>query len=759
MGLKSLINVRCLEDLIARAPLACLREFAAMPECRGAFEDLSWPASEVELAPALLAALRRRRRDQLVGAEREAWRIERMASARGAEVLLAVAEQLNDNDQLAAMARQPGGEIGRAIWMRTHSPASCRLFEVAESIVTTGDLRGGKRLHDAFEIPCEHAPAFLWTPKVKATLEAELAKAMKLEAAPEVVHIELEDQTLDGRLETVHYLVVRFAGSQTGAVEVVQGQRRSFWYYPARDATLIYAPHRRCVEAFAQNLALRAPMANAFATHGFRLPLSHRPLSVVRYDLSAFARPLKDCRPRLPAGKVERVQVTEARALIGHARDTVRIELASGAEFHDVLAQHWGNHPFAAPEMLLRVCLTAEVVFEGQEEPTPLSITVAKPGRCSLQSERDPLRRAAGEQLLEYLGVRRAAQGGDASPSFLAGACRLLELAASPIDGFALRDMDIDIESFANEGVLVEGERLTRCEVESTPGKRYEVALQRCADGLHVRYRDPTTGIDVLEPAHLARRWSVNLAWLREKLLGVLGSSLTGSRGVSLDADPAYLGEMRIDGRDVGVYFAARMSSETTYRKVDSYLRLRPSSVAGIVLTTSSQPYPFAGTNVVVPIEDVVANHPGLGGVASGATVLDRLALEVAYRHGQLAARGGTRLAMHVSQDRQSGTLTIPGFAPWLVSGPMRIVVLERLVQAALEGPAHVITKILLRDTGCDSLDGLFGSDSRWRHYIERVAGTRAWRLRAQPAVDQTQDDSEAEDELSEETSQVQALD
>ena len=39
-----------------------------------------------------------------------------------------------------------------------------------------------------------------------------------------------------------------------------------------------------------------------------------------------------------------------------------------------------------------------------------------------------------------------------------------------------------------------------------------------------------------------------------------------------------------------------------------------------------------------------------------------------------------------------------------------------------------------LRDTGCDSLDGLFGADSRWRQYMERVEGTRAWRLRLSDA-------------------------
>jgi hypothetical protein len=150
---------------------------------------------------------------------------------------------------------------------------------------------------------------------------------------------------------------------------------------------------------------------------------------------------------------------------------------------------------------------------------------------------------------------------------------------------------------------------------------------------------------------------------------------------------------------------------------------------------------PFAGTNVVIPIEDVLS-------VKTGRPCIDRDALEVAYRNGQQAARGGASIALQVSPDRQSGMLTIPGLAPWLVTGPMRIVVLVRLVQAHAAGPGHLVTKTLLRDTGCDSLDGLFGSDSRWRNYIERVAGTRAWRLRVE-AVTSSGDDGEASEDQS----------
>lgn len=54
--------------------------------------------------------------------------------------------------------------------------------------------------------------------------------------------------------------------------------------------------------------------------------------------------------------------------------------------------------------------------------------------------------------------------------------------------------MEIDIDAFANEGILIEGDRLTEFDIEATPGESFTVKLEQCADGVHVRYRDPLAG-------------------------------------------------------------------------------------------------------------------------------------------------------------------------------------------------------------------------------------------------------------------------
>lgn len=200
---------------------------------------------------------------------------------------------------------------------------------------------------------------------MKRELESELTRAMRLAEPCEVVHVALADERDDGDASVAHCLVVRFAGEQVTAVQVVNRNRRSFCYFPARDATLLYAPGRKVVEVYAHTLSTRAPLANVLSAHGFKVPLSSRPLNRSRYDLSRFAQPLKDVKPRLDGAKVERLYLAEARALLGHASDTVTIHLDSSAELHDVLGEHWGNHPFSQAAAILGVTLVADLVVAG----------------------------------------------------------------------------------------------------------------------------------------------------------------------------------------------------------------------------------------------------------------------------------------------------------------------------------------------------------------------------------------------------------
>lgn len=101
---------------------------------------------------------------------------------------------------------------------------------------------------------------------------------MRLAVPCEVIYVPLEEEDRSGRTNTTHYLVVRFACEQVAAVEMRNRQRKSFFYFPARDATLIYAPHRKMLEVYAVTLATRAPLANVLSKHGFKAPLSNRPL-------------------------------------------------------------------------------------------------------------------------------------------------------------------------------------------------------------------------------------------------------------------------------------------------------------------------------------------------------------------------------------------------------------------------------------------------------------------------------------------------
>lgn len=719
-----------------------LKAFSGLPECQALAHGFDWSQDAAALPAALVEHVRCLRKDQRDPAEREALRVLRLASPRGAQILTTVADQLNDNDLIAAFMAQDGGEIGRSVWMRTHSDEAARLFDVAESILNTGDIRGNKRLYDAFDVPCDDAPLFIWNDSVKKELEAQLTSAMRLGEPCEVVYVPLADEKSNGDTKTIHYLVVRFAGDQVTAVQVVNRNRKSFCYFPARDATLVYAPDRKVVEVYAHTLSTRAPLANVLSKHGFKAPLSNRPLNRSRYDLSRFALPLKGEKPRLVGAKVERLYLTEAKALLGHSTDAVSLHIDSGTELHDVISGRWTDHPFSQPGAILGVTLVADLVFDGETTETPLSIVLAEPGRCSLQGEKDRRMREAGAQLLEALGVLKPLHPGSGldDPNLVVQVARLLECATSPMDGFALAQLGIDIDRFEDEGILTEGDRITEKVVDLADGERSTVKLERCADSKQVRYRDPLTGTDVIVPAKHARRWKVHLNWLREEIITALGSALQGVRGKHLDEEPVFLGEIDIDGHAVALHFAAKMSSERQYAKVDTALRLRPRAVPGIVLTTASIPSPFAGTNVVIPIEDVLSP-------AGAKTAIDTARLKVAYRHGQLAAMGGTLVNLKVSADGHAAVLNIPGKAPWRVTGKGKITVLQRLVDAYKAG-THVNTKMLMADTGCLSPANLFSKTSPWKDYLAKVKGAHAWQLNLailDTPVDDDDDKIEAE--------------
>jgi len=96
-------------------------------------------------------------------------------------------------------------------------------------------------------------------------------------------------------------------------------------------------------------------------------------------------------------------------------------------------------------------------------------------------------------------------------PHLIAQVSRLLECATSPMDGFALAKLGIDIDRLENEGILTEGKRITEITVQLDEDAPFTVKLEPCADLNQVRYRDPLTGMDVFLPAKQARRWKVQL--------------------------------------------------------------------------------------------------------------------------------------------------------------------------------------------------------------------------------------------------------
>lgn len=747
MGKKTLTNVHSLFELIERAPVSILRRFSGLNECEALARGMDWTQADDQLRQDLQAHIRHLKKVQREPAEREALRVLRLSSPRGASVLATAAQQLHDADLEADFSSQEGGEIGRAVWMRTHSDDTLRLFDVAESILNTGDIRGLKKLYDAFDVPCEDAPPFIWNDAAKKELETRLTTVMRLSEPCDVIHVQLDDEAATSGGEPLHYLVVRFAGDLTTVLQMRNRRRESFCYYPARDATIVYAPGRNLVEVCAHAFSSRASLANVLSQHGFKRPLSSRPLNRFLYDLTRFATGLKTIKPRIAGAKVERLYLAEMTALLGNTTHSVILRIDSTEDLQDVASAHWGNHPFARAEAILGVTLIAELMLEGETGVTQLPIVLSEPNRCSLQGERNPRLRRCGEGILEALGVLKPLHpgAGEDDPQLILQVARLIEQSEGTMDGIALAKLGINIDRLEDAAILTEGERINEVVIEAAEGERFTVKIEPGTDIETVHYRDPLTGEDIKLPARHVRKWRIDLEWLREQLVTSLGRALRGMRAALQDEEPLFLGEVELEGHPVAVYFASRLGHERHYGKVDTELRRHPRPFPGIVLTTTSAPFPFAGTNVVVPVEDVLSN-------GQDGTVIELERLSMCYRNGQLAAMGGTVVRLNVSPDGYSAMLLIPGMAPWKVTNKAKIAVLQRLVDAYASSTPHVNTKKLMEGTGCGSPSNLFSKNSPWREYLVKVKGAHAWQLRLVPAEEPVveEDVEDIQDEVEE---------
>ena len=101
MGKKTLINAHCLLELIEKAHATNLKHFSGLPECQALARGFDWSQDAETLPAALIEHVRHLRKEQRDPAEREALRILRLASPRGAQILTTVANQLHDDDLIA----------------------------------------------------------------------------------------------------------------------------------------------------------------------------------------------------------------------------------------------------------------------------------------------------------------------------------------------------------------------------------------------------------------------------------------------------------------------------------------------------------------------------------------------------------------------------------------------------------------------------------------------------------------------------------
>ena len=148
--------------------------------------------------------------------------------------------------------------------------------------------------------------------------------------------------------------------------------------------------------------------------HGFKAPLSNRPLNRSRYDLSRFALSVKDEKPRLDGVKVERLYLTEVKALLGHSTDTVSLHIDSGADPHEVINERWNNHPFSQPAAIANSLSEEEKnILKKAKAAYEAVATIPCTGGMSVATTGTPARTGAASQAAARIGRTEIRRGID----------------------------------------------------------------------------------------------------------------------------------------------------------------------------------------------------------------------------------------------------------------------------------------------------------------------------------------------------------
>lgn len=665
------------------------------------FQHLKWLAKyggEGPLAPTQIEELLHEPKSRLEALDREAARVLLVKEARGQFALSGLVQtKLSAGEQVKFQKQKD--DTGRSLWTYlTHR----FLFEAVESAIHLRLYRHYGKHYQSFQADKLAAATGLNPEGALDRMLKEIESRLGMGSGCKMQQFDLPG---DATHPATQMYIIYHPNPLTSAREIQEdGERRTFYFRPPGEATVVYSPSTGAIEVRADTRIIRRAVAECFAKEVLGQQLSSKPLGFREYDLSRFFGTLRlDC-PDVDGFHIATAGVIKAEVSIGNLGNRLALTTTIHQDIDSLIDRQPGLRKIFQNATAIRfIEIAVQYTCSGEPEERTLDFTISDQNSCSLLSLPEERERVLGHRLLRHWGILHELRPADADEKRHIMPV-LLELWNSGMDhvmGSWLEQRNIDASKLTETGFLEpagwEGGDLVNDDEVGTVDARV------LADGSHARH-ESALGQDVSAgDSGRFRRFRVDHKWLVEYVRDGMSEVLDTRLVEDLSPNLIVLGNLQIDGSSVALHLVRRLDDPKVLAECDNTLRGRGNQGVGLVLSAVREPFRCLGANVLCAIPDVMTDAD------TGSTIGLEL-LRAAYRNKRHLARGGQSVEL-LWDEGEAGELFVPGVGSIQISGYNRLVVIDRLVTAYRNGPRALRTSELMKDFGDQSLQNLFGKD------------------------------------------------
>ncbi|MEM7530263.1 MAG: hypothetical protein AAF416_21860 [Pseudomonadota bacterium] len=713
-----------LYQLIDRTELKLLNAFLRQEE----FGRLSWleryrnEAARNESSTPLFEMLQAEPKPRLDPLEKEASRILQIVEKRGQFALDGlVTAKLRANDK--ETFRRQRDDHARSLWTYLNHRL---LFEAAESALHLKLYRHYGRHYQAFKAASDGGRPSVSVDEALQKLTSDIEARLDQGTGCTVERFDLPAQ---GEHPASEMFILYYPDSLRSEREVREdGERRTIYFRPPGDATIVYTPATGTIEVRTQARAMRRIVADAFAETVLGQDLSNCPLDHREYDLSRFFGSFSLECPVTDGATIKRAQVIKAEVSLRQLRTRLSMTTTIDDDLDEILEDRKGlRQAFASAIGIRFIEIAVRYVPRGETTEKILDFTISDQNSCSLLSLPDEQERVLGHRLLRHWGILRefrelkADEARDLLPVFL----ELWDAGFDRIPGSWLKARGISPELMTTTGFLKPIGWEEADLIDDGDGELLDAPI--IADGPRAAFVPSAgQGQDAGDSGHY-RLFRVDHDWLLEKLRVSASASLDRPLVETLTPDLLSLGRLKVEGGDAPVFLARRLTEEKVLAASDVALRARGDQGLGIVLSAGRVGYRCLGANVVRPLADHLAGE-------AGEPLLEPETVRRAFQSDRHLARGGQSVEL-AWDGGETGELFVPGKGSIQIPGHERLIVLDRLVKAYKRGAPVMKKGALTAGTQMSdaSLKNVFGADlwGRLEGRFVRSAGHGFWEIAA----------------------------